>query len=370
MSQSINNSISELYTTLIVKSEPRDLLPFLTEYAHANKIALEQAIKQARIYWLDYVNLSDDPAFAHLGGRSGWGRRANDQQFDIIVLSAIAVLDERDIKRWDETLVYLNRLDNPLVLEILEWAKPAWIGTYLLAQLRPQGSPAFNYFFLRLLEDRQLVAFDPELFALSLASFSTFTSTPPQQLAYIERITGDVVAYQRDIPLLFEYETSIHKQLFAGTPGSPKWDTAIWGKIFTKLLADSKMDRSWFIKHSIIVQTQEWNPNLRSFFRKRLEEASPSATELLIVQDLIFICLGVPLNTVIAFAIDLIYKIWNQEAFDFQSFLEFAKPVMIRTDCKGAIRKILAILDKTAAQKPQHRGAISHLTADRRAADQ
>lgn len=363
-----DQSISELFTALIKKGNPADLLPFLEKYAGPNKDALRQEIKKARKYWLDYIELSKESLVgSSLGTTIKWGQRGSKVQQDMVILSAIAVLDKGEILRWDEAFGLFNRMSEPHVSNILEWAKPKWINAYLLAQLKKSDWPALYYMNLRLLEQKELVLYDPELFVLSLSRFPSWLfqeSQPQPQLNYVTTITQDKVAFNRDVPLLFEYETGIQNQVFAKAPGESYRSAAIWELVFNQLLANGKIDRRWFIENCILVQTKEWNSSLRAFFRKRLDDAGPTEAELLRVQYLLFACLNAPLNTVINFALDQIRKIWNMEDFDFQSFLEYMQPVMMRGDCKGSIRNLLTLFDKAVTKRPEHRAAMSRLAAD------
>lgn len=357
------NDIRELYNSLIRRSNPRELLPFLQAYASANKTVLRQEIKKAKKYWLDYLELPNDSIIDTIFRTSSWGRRGNKEQQDIVLMSAIALFDKSEIMRWDEAFLYFSRLDEPFVQEIIFWAKPVWINAFLLTQLKKNDWASINYFHLRLLEERRLVEYEAELFALAMSRFPVrFHHETKPLLAYIGKVVDDPVAYQRDLPLLFQYETGIQNQNFSMVPGQPHQN--VWERIIREWLDKDRLDRGWFIENCILVQTKEWNGGLRTFFRKRLIDASPTATELLAVQYPLFACLHAPLNVVVNFGVEQIRKIWTEAAFDLQSWIGFIEPVMMRADCKGSIRNILAIFDKAAAQKPEHSAAMSLLVAD------
>lgn len=370
MSELKNNSgndIPALYTTLIKKGQPGYLLPFLQHYAGSNKTILRQEVKKAKKYWFDFVDLSKESVIGTLLGTPNWGPRGNKQQQDMVLLSAIVVFDKTEIMRWDEAFMLFNRLKEPHILEILEWARPTWLGTYLLAQLKKSEWTSLNYMNLRMLEDRRLVEYDPELFVQSMAKFPGWTLDLPQpepQLIYIEHVINDPTAFQRDVPLLFEYETAIHGQLFTLAPGEKFNCASLWETIFSKLLAQGKMDRTTFIENCMLVQTKEWNGSLRSFFRKCLATTAPSTPEMLAVQHLLFACLHAQSNVVVSFAVDQLRKIWDEDQFNFESFIEFIEPVMMRSDCKGAIRHILAIFDKAVKRSPEYRAVASYLSAE------
>lgn len=357
------NAIAELYTSLIQKGNLRDLLPFLRLHAHADKAVLRQEIKKAKKYWLDYIELPTGSVVDGFFRTSRWGQRGNEQQQEMVILSAIAVLDKTEIMRWDDAFPYFSRLDEPFVREVVTWAKPTWTNAFLLDQLKKNAWSTLDYFHLKLLEERGLVEYEPELFVLSMTKFPfRFYRENSLLTAYMEKIVNDPLAWQRELPLLFQYETGIQNQNMPMAWNEPFKN--VWEMILGSWLDQGRFDRAWFVENCILVQTKEWNGGLRAFFRKRLADALPTTAELLAAQYPLFACLHAPLNTVVSFAVDLIRKIWSDKNFEFQSFIEFIEPVMMRADCKGAIRHTLTILDKAAQQSPRYRPAVSYLAAD------
>ena len=88
------------------------------------------------------------------------------------------------------------------------------------------------------------------------------------------------------------------------------------------------------------------------FFRKRLADVHPTATELILFQNNIFHCLHSPLSIIVNFGIDTIKNIYTENQFHFQDFLEWVEPVMMRVDCKGGIKVLLGTFDKIVKTKP------------------
>lgn len=168
-----SDEILEEYDTILTKSKDINLLlPFLKEKTKGNIDALKKHIKKCKRYWMTYTDISKDPGYVKNGKHDyGWGVRGNQEQREIITLSAIALFDKTDINSWDEAIHLLNKTDQqPLVLETLLWAKPNWLETFILDKVKRQDWVNFKYHNLRLFEEHGLLKFNPELYALSLAA--------------------------------------------------------------------------------------------------------------------------------------------------------------------------------------------------------
>ncbi|MEP7093290.1 MAG: DUF6493 family protein, partial [Flavobacterium sp.] len=129
-------------------------------------------------------------------------------------------------------------------------------------------------------------------------------------------------------------------------------------------VSEKKMDRSFFIENAIQIQTKEWNNNLKSFFRKRIEEFKFTPDELIPHQENIFSFLHNPYPPITTYAIELIKKIYDHPKFKTKSFLEWLEPVMMRSDCKAAIKAVLPVLEKLSKTNPKLNNTISSVIAD------
>ncbi|TDE09574.1 DUF6493 family protein [Dyadobacter psychrotolerans] len=364
--QSNLNAVLEEYTDLVKTGNFAGLLSFLENKSRGNEPELKKQIRKAKSYWLNYVDLSEDNIFKKvLNGGSSWGRRATLEQQDVIVLSAIGLFNLKEIISWDEPVAYFDRVEEKHVLEILKWAKPSWISSFILDKTRKTEWLSVSYRSIRRLEDRGLIEYDPELFIRAVTRFDPWKNSGKcKHTDYIAYITNDVTAYSRDVPGIFSYETALHNQYFANSPEESNKSVLVWERILNHLLFEKKIDRLWFIENCILVQTKDWNANLRSFFRKRLADAKPTTEDLLKYQNSLFHCLHSPLNAVVSFAIDYLKTLILQDGFDLQEFLTWVEPVMMRVDCKGAIKTSLGIFDKIIKAKPEFKTTISYLVSD------
>ncbi|MFH6994439.1 DUF6493 family protein [Flavobacterium sp. FlaQc-48] len=340
----------------IIKSKNIDLLlPFLKEKSKGNIEALKKLIRKSKRYFMTYTDLTKDPGYVKKDKHEyGRGTRGDKKQSDIITLSAIALFDKTDINSWDEALSLLNEIDEkPQVLEVLLWAKPNWLETFILDKVKRQDWVDFNYYILRQLEDHNLIHFNPELFALSLASTVNMEWRYKIKTKFFSDIVlNNKTTYQRDIPELFKYETSLHAV------------NNTWDVIYKSLLDEKKMDRAFFIENAILIQSKEWNNNLKSFFRKRIEEFNVTADELIIHQENIFSFLHHPYPPITSYGIELVKKIYDHPKFKTKSFLEWLEPLMMRSDCKAAIKSVLPLLEKITKANPKLSATIASIIAD------
>ncbi|WP_281321833.1 DUF6493 family protein [Flavobacterium aestivum] len=360
-----SDEVLEEYDAIIKSKNINLLLPFLKEKAKGNIEALKKHIKKSKRYWMTYTDLSKDPDYVKKDRYDyGWGTRGDNKQREIITLSAIALFDKTDITPWDEALSILEELDSkPYLLEVLLWAKPNWLDTFILDKTKRQDWVNFNYYALRKLEDHGLLKYNPELYALTLAATYEWR-TKMKTRVFIRKVLEDKTTYQRDVPELFNYESVVHNHLFRDNSSQKHGEFNAWSIIYKSLLDEKKMDRAFFIENAIQIQTKEWNNNLKSFFRKRIEEFNATEDELIVYQENIFSLLHNAHPPITSYGVELVKKIYTHPKFKTKSFLEWLEPLMMRNDCKAAIKNVLPILEKITKSNPKLSNTITSLIAD------
>jgi predicted DNA-binding WGR domain protein len=354
--------VLETYDDIIKNRRVNDLLPFLQEKSKGNKEALKAQIKKAKRYWMTSIDL--EPEFVKLHGR-GWGQRADDKQSRLIILSSIALFDKTEISSWFEVFRILDETHTEDLMAILEWAKPNWVDTFLLEQTKKNEWFRLTYQSLRTLESKNLIQYNPELFALSLANYNEWHHDNKLKLKgndYVNYLINDDISIKRDILELFNYETTLHNTTYASTGKNNH--ISLWETIFTRLLAEGKMDKAFFVENALQIQTKEWNNNLKSFFRKRIEELNLSTDELVQYHETIFSFFHAAYPPIVSYGIELCKNIYAHPNFNAASFLEWVSPVMMRSDCKAGIKILLPILDKMAKEAPQYSNEIAAVLAD------
>jgi len=358
------NEVLGIYDALVKSGKVADLLPFLKEHSKGNLEALKKQIRKNKRYWMDFIDLSKEPgAKPAPTNHSQWGVRGDVYQKEIIVLSAVALFNKADINPWDEVFELLMRADEPEIVAILQWSSPNWIADFILEKSRRIEWMFFDYMALRFLESQGFVCWLPELYALSMANFRHWNSKIKIR-EYINYITTDKLAYERDVPELFNYETNLHNMHFRDNDQQAYNEFSTWEIIYNALLQEGKLDRIKFISETILMQTKDWNNNLKSFFRKQLANLNLEAGELIPHQENIFTCLHHSYAPVVNFAMEQVKKMYDHKKFNVTSFLDWLEPVMMANDNKAAIKTVLPVLEKINKLYPKLNKKISFLIAD------
>lgn len=343
------------------------LLPFFKEKSKGHIEGLKKYIKKCKVYWMSYTDLSKDPEFKPKGDYY-WGTRGDGTQQRIVTLAAIALFDKSDINSWDEVMnVVDDAITDKTVLDVLLWAKPNWLGDFLLDKIKKSEWRFISYSVLRLLESHQLLVFNSELYALCLAvcrenGYNDQTNRKAKE--YIKTLVNDPITYQRDIVELFNYETILHQQMIYERHKKTTENYSFWETVFKRLLDENKMDRAFFIQNCLQIQTKEWNNNLKSFFRKQLADVKPTSDEWVQNQETIFTYFHAPYPPIVNYGVELIKQMYEQSEFDVHSFFEWVSPMMMRADCKAAIKNLFPIFEKLSKKNAQNNKEIALLLAD------
>lgn len=353
------------YDSIIKEKDLKLLLPFLIKNTKGNLEPIRKHIKKSKRYWMTFIDLSLEPGYKKTSKNNwDWGIRGDDKIKEIITLSAIATFDKTDILSFDEVLGILERtINEPEFLEVLLWAKPNWIEFYLLDKFRKSEWLNFDYKSLRFLEDNNFINFNPELFALCLSRFNSWSAKiKPRE--FIEFLANDKIAFERDIPQLFNYETNIQNSSFNEDPKASYREFNTWDLTFKLLLSENKLDRKVFIENVILIQTKDWNNNLKLFFRKILDDLELSSDDLIPFQENIFTYFHNSNPTITNYGSELIKKIVEHPKFKTKSYFEWLEALMMRSDCKAAIKNSLMVLEKLAKTNPKLNKSISLLVSD------
>jgi len=354
--------ILNAYDAILKEKNLAALLPFLQQNAKGNIEVLKKHIKAKKRYWMSFVDLTNEPQFKT--NNYNWGTRGDEKLKEIITLTAIGILSKTDVIPWDEAFDILAQAEKrKSILSVLQWAKPDWITDYLLDKVKKSEWRNFSYQTLRFLESNALIKPAPELYALCLASASEWvTKIKPRE--FIKYILNDELAYTRDVPNLYYYETGIQNNYFRDNDTQAYNEFSLWEIIYNALLQDGKLDRQQFIEQAILIQTKDWNNNLKSFYRKRLSDLNPNPEELLANQEYIFACLQYAYAPVVNGAVELIKQIYGEKKFNVNSFLDWLEPLMMSNDNKTAIKNMLPVLEKLNKSQPKLNKRITFLIAD------
>lgn len=342
---------------LIKEARTEDIIPFLEEYSSGNLEILKKEIRAAKRYWVDYSDLSKDPEFKSKA-QYNWGTRGTKEQQRTVKLLALATFSGSDAGSWDIFYELLNQARSKDVIQILAYAKPNWLGGYLLQLVRKNEWQQINYDNLRFLEQMGHVDFEPELYASSISGFNNYESKK-----FFEVLTTDELTVQRDIPLVFEYETGIHSRY---------WDynyqnavnELLWDKVFDTLLENEKIDPVLIITGALEAQTKNWNNNLKGYFRKLIERMKLSEHTVIAYQQKIFPLLHAEQSAVINFAVEYLKPFFAHTDFQLHEFLDWAEAIFMRSDVKASLKTLLIQFDKLLKQKSEWQERFVSLAAD------
>uniref|UniRef100_UPI004049F6AB DUF6493 family protein n=1 Tax=Flavobacterium sp. TaxID=239 RepID=UPI004049F6AB len=352
------------YDEIIKLKDACLLLPFFKKYSKGNLDAIRKHIKKAKSYWMTFVDMSLEPGYLKTNeNRWVWSMRGDEKTQEIIVLSAIAIFDKTSILTFTEVMKILNQPNKKETFEILQWAQPKWIESYILDQLRKQTWNTFDYKSLLFLEEEGFIEFNSELYALCLSSFNSWSGKAKPR-DFISDMMQNERAIQRDIPLLYEYETNIQNSTFRENENASYRECNTWAILMKQLIDENKLDKSTFIEKAILIQTKDWNNNLKLFFRKILEDLTLTAEDLIPFQEFIFPFFHNSNNTIVNYGSVLVKQFYNHPKFKTKSYFEWVEALMMRDDCKTAIKNTLMIFEKLSKLNPKLNKALSVLAAD------
>ncbi|WP_293944494.1 MULTISPECIES: DUF6493 family protein [unclassified Sphingobacterium] len=342
---------------LISAGGVEDIIPFLEEYSSGNLEVLKKEIRAAKRYWVDYSDLSKDPEFKNRA-QYNWGTRGTKEQQRTVKLLALATFSGSDAANWDIFHELLNQARSKDVMQILAYAKPNWLGGYLLQLVRKNEWQRINYNDLRFLEQMGHIDFEPELYASSISGFNNYESKK-----LFEQLTTDELTIHRDIPLVFAYETGIQNAY---------WDynyqntvnELLWDKVFDNLLESGKIDPALIIEGALEAQTKNWNNNLKGYFRKLIERMKLSENTVIAYQQKFFPLLHAEHSAVINFAVEYLKPFFGHNDFQLPEFLDWAEAIFMRSDVKTSLKTLLIQFDKLLKEKPEWQERFVSLAAD------
>ncbi len=349
---------------IIYNGETDAILGFLSQYKSGNITVLKETLKKAKSYWVDSKDFPDNLSFnpEHNFSDSYYHRPYLENRVAALSFFVFALLGLSELNpMW--YLVYVqipNIVKNEKFLNILIELKPAWLTEYLKIQMRKSEMRHMRYADLRILEAHGVVDFDPELFALSIAEL-----TVSQQIAVLETIeqyTADPIIYQRDIFTLFDYETRIFDSNYRSKIDDKTYQ--LWYEVFIRLIEAQKIERGFCIKKILEIQTKDWQNNAKSFFKKIMAFLEPTTSELLRLQDSIFLLLHSEFGATVGFAIQTIKPLIGEPTFNFAEYLTWLAAVMPRGDAKGSIKAILQQMTVALKCYPAFDEAILNVVAD------
>ncbi|MGN5953098.1 DUF6493 family protein [Sphingobacterium lactis] len=355
--EEVRNKFNELIKRPIIA----DIIPFLEEYGKGNMEFIKKEIKAAKRFYLSYIDLKAEPQYL-IDKRYTWGQRGTDEQQRWIAAIALASFSQTDTGSWTEIFDIIKTYKDKDIQDILDWAKPDWLTAYMKDQMRKNEWLSFDYYGFRELEDTGHLQHDPEIYVRSMENFR-LSNNPKVLDSILDRLIADETFYTRDVPLIFNYESAIQNSYYLYEYEKEK-QILFWDLIFDRLLAENKIDRTFIISSSLEIQTKDWNNNLKSYYRDLIKRLLENDDDVINHQHQVFPLFHSDHNAPINFAINLLKPVISHPKFDLQEFINWVKPVFMRTDIKTGVKTLIIQFDKLLKTRPEYTESIIDLVAD------
>lgn len=360
------------YDEIIRKTLLEELLPFLKGVDKRYYKELGKKIKEAKKYWCDYITLDvKDPeklASENRYDSQRWGVRGTANQANIVKLSELALLPHSKNRSGDLYWLLSGNLWFDYTLPLLQWSRPTWLTEFLAAMAQSNSWRTLSYLQLRMLENENLVDYQPALFALSISKFrirEDYKTEINDPKTYSDFLVSDQTVLTREIPSMFDYQTWIQESYDSIRNKDGTYQAIqLWPTVFTRLLNEGKLDRLWFFERCLSVQTKDWPADLRSFYRKQLEANNPTTAEWLALQPSLFPLLAAEHPHVVNWAAGVVKTLHTEPDFNTTTLLDWAGPTLSRSDCKTAIKTLLPVLERLLKTQPDLRPSVAGLLAE------
>ncbi len=367
----MNTSVAEQFEHLIRQSTPADLVPFLLKLENQDLAGAREKLEALRQELDTIVQLS----------ANSWGTRATGDQHDNLFLAGFAVCSRREALggaidgAWSLGTSPNDRIAalKQHFITLVTTLRPTWLHDWLLRQHDTASGWSMDYNLLRTLEATGLIPFSPLLTARSLPSLladwgwnlSTTGSIPDDATAVITDAMGeDHLLLTRDLPLLFEYEGTIHRTRAHIQPPMPlgqkgtkqdhtylapwqAWNqlhppqTVGWQWLLLRLVASGHLDRADLLTRCLLALRRDFRRPLLSWFRDLFLALKPTFTERLARQDELTELLAHPQALVVNFALDQLKDMHTEPGFNLAPLLLSAESLLTRPDLKVGLRSLV-----------------------------
>jgi hypothetical protein len=366
----------EEFEQLIRHQNMPALVPFLLNLAKENVPAVRETLKSLQ---------------AELGRRdeaNNWQAALTSEQGDMLLLAAITTFTAAQAVQPPMRFWFDRRSEpRPEFWQVVTHVRPIWLANLLRAKARNTstwGVPLYS--FVRKLEQRQLLAFEPELFAKTLPNWlpelggnlSREVVIPLGANAVVTRLVADDhLMLSRDLLLLFEYDTHVEKAYCrvqkwpAPTEDwSGRWHEwnqlhpqqgMDWQELFIRLTATSHLDRADLLTRCLLALRRDFRRPLLTWFRELYLALKPTFTERLARQEELTELLAHPQALVVNFALDQLKDMHTEPGFNLAPLLLSTESLLTRPDLKTGLRTLVAGLAKLPYRAPAHTPAVASL---------
>ncbi|WP_046242453.1 DUF6493 family protein [Hymenobacter terrenus] len=368
----------EEFEQIIRHQGAQELVPFLLVLDKKDVVAVREKLKSLR----NELDRQDES--------NGWKAAITSEQEEMLQLAAIVTFAQAQVLHPPMRFWFDKRYEHKSEFwQVMEYARPSWLAELLLPRARSLdnwGVPLYS--FLRKLEQRQLLKFEPELFTKALPNWLSElghllsqtepVSTDANALA-TRLIAEDPTLLNRDLLLLFEFATHIEKERCRvqkrpaptedWTGRWQQWNqlhppqSLDWHEVFVRLVTANHLDRADILTRCLLALRRDFRRPLLTWFKELFLSLKPSLTERLARQAELVELLAHPLPLVVNFAIEQLKDMWMEPGFTLAPMLLYADNLLTRTDLKTGLKTLLAGLAKLLKHDAAHAPIMGRLFA-------
>ncbi|MGI4872316.1 MAG: DUF6493 family protein [Janthinobacterium lividum] len=365
---------AETFEHIIRQQTAQQLVPFLLGLGKQDIVPVRQKTLRLKKELEEYKQVEVKP------GKLEWTCLLTPQQDKMLFLTGLATYSRKEALGRGFTIPTffireskLQLLHNQqLLLAVLQHAQPAWLAEWLARTARTNPWQAPSYGLLRALETEGLLAYDQQLVAPATAEWLNLYNwwrnfqrpaipekLPPAQIV-LPDLQADAVLLQRDLPLLFDFDTGVDSALVFD---NERREATTWLTLLPQLVASGHLDRDDLLTRSLLALRRDFRRPLLTWFKNLYGSLRPTPAESLARQVELVELLAHPLPLVVNFALDQLKEIWLEAAFEAEALLRYAEGLLTRPDLKTGSKTLLAGMGRLLKVQPAHAQAVSLLYA-------
>ncbi|RSK40937.1 DUF6493 family protein [Hymenobacter perfusus] len=372
-------SVVETFEYIIRHQATPALVEFLLHLPKTEVVAVRQQTKRLRRELEDFRQQPD----------GNWGRAGTDEQRFMLQLAGLHTYSRKEALSPNFQLWGIESAQMPHFWAVVEHARPDWLGDFFRqwSDRNAWSRPAYQ--LLRELERRQLLAYEPRLFAGSVPALLQEWATeisqqnpiPNDALAVVTaRLAADPKLLTRDLPLVFDFDTAVDSfQARVQQPMPSNWRRLAqpltwqswqeqhppqelrWLDVFRSLATQSHLVRPELLNRCLLALRRDFRRPLLTWFRTLFLALHPTPEERLTRQTELVDLLAHPLPLVVNFALEQLKDLWQHPEFAAAPLLLYAEGLLTRQDVRAGLRTLLGGLEKLLRRDPALAPALATL---------
>ncbi|UOQ75090.1 DUF6493 family protein (plasmid) [Hymenobacter cellulosilyticus] len=329
------------------------LVPFLLALDKKDIVALRSKAKTLR---------NELTAVRQLGVVT-WGRTGTEAQLEMLFLTAVATYTRKEALRLNHTVGRYwghgseRAANQEQFLAVVAHARPIWFAEWLERQARGGQWGLPDYALLREMEARQLIDYEPALFARTLAHSLTqhhYTrfgtqQEPPSRTQLLTQFEQAADILGRDVLAFFAYDTTVDSSIvYTGIAQQQ----VTWLDVLLHLTTAQRLSRASLLSHCLVALRRDFRRPLLTWFKNLFLALQPTPEECLERQQEFVDLLAHTQPQVLTFALDHLKALWDRPEFKPAPLLLYAEGLVMRQNLKTVQRTLLSGFDKLLTRDP------------------